>query len=120
MIEVNNLSNRRISKKFLQEVAEKTLGREKETSLELSIAVVDKKRIRELNRRYRKKDKATDVLSFTYGDFGEIVLCPEIIETNARQYKFSFKKELTRVLIHGILHILGYNHQEMEKKQNNG
>ena len=118
MIEVNNLTADKIDEKFLKGLARKVLEGENK-KVELSIALVGQDRIRELNRKYRKKDKATDVLSFQYGDSGEIVLCPEIIEINAHQYRFSFKKELTRVLIHGILHILGYNHQEMKKKQNN-
>ena len=77
-----------------------------------------KDEIRELNRKYRQKNKATDILSFQYGNAGEIVICLKEVKKNARRFQSTFKKELARVLIHGILHILGYSHQTMPGKEN--
>jgi len=114
MIEVNNLSTYRINENFLKNIAGKSLKREKK-KIDLSIALVGQMKIRELNRKYRKKDKATDVLSFQYGEAGEIVICPEEVKKNAEKYQSTFKKELARVLTHGVLHILGYSHRAMEK-----
>jgi len=109
MIEINNLTKKRVDEKFLKGLAIKVLKEENKEEIDLSIAFVDKKKIKELNKKYRKKDKATDVLSFGKG-LNEVVICPAIAKT---------KKELAEVLIHGILHILGHDHGKlMEEKQN--
>jgi len=113
MIEINNLTNNPVDEKFLKKVAKIVLKKEKKEKLYLSIAFVNKKRIRELNKKYRKKDRSTDVLSFTYNKGGETVICPQEVKKNAKKFNSTFKKELARVLIHGILHLLGYNHEKL-------
>jgi len=113
MIEVNNLTTNKVDKAFLRGVAKKVLEKKE---FNLSIALVGQGRIKELNKRYRGKNKATDVLSFQYDNSGEVVICLREVKKNAKQFKSTYKKELTRVLIHGILHILGYNHQQMKQK----
>jgi probable rRNA maturation factor len=108
MIEINNLTKRGIDEKFLKGLAKKVLKGENKEEMNLSVAFVDKKKIKELNKKYRKKDKVTDVLSFG-AELNEVVICPAVIKT---------KKELALLLIHGILHILGYEHsRRMGKKQ---
>jgi probable rRNA maturation factor len=87
-----------------------------EAQVELSIALVGPAKIKKLNKEYRKKNKITDVLSFVYNDAAEIVICPQQVKKNAGKYNSTFKKELTRVLIHGILHLLGENHEISKKK----
>jgi probable rRNA maturation factor len=114
MIEISNLTNRLINKKFLEKAAQKILNKEKR-KLDLSVVLVGPLRIKELNKRYRKKNKATDVLSFLYDSSGEIVICPSEVKKNVKRLNSSFKKELIRVLIHGILHLLGYDHQKGKK-----
>jgi len=133
MIGINNLTRTRVDKKFLERIAKIVLKKKKK---ELSIVLVGQARIKELNRKYRKKNQVTDVLSFDYrvrrsrakvkeedevffahGDIGEVVICPKIVKENARKYGLSFKEELARVLIHGILHLLGYSHKEMQEKE---
>ena len=133
MIEINNLTANPIDEKFLKRVARKVLkspsfakaaeGEGKE--FDLSIALVGPGRIKELNKKYRKKNRVTDVLSFLYNDSGEIIICPTKVKENAKRFKSTFEKELARVLIHGILHLFGYDHEiserkakEMEEKQN--
>ena len=117
MIEINNLtSGRGVDEKFLKRVASLVLVQEKKEK-KLSLALVGQKRIKELNRKYRKKNRATDVLSFPYGDSGEIVLCPGVIRKNAKEYGLPFKKELARILIHGLLHLSRHGHQEIIKKE---
>lgn len=100
MIEVNNLTKKKVDSKSLKKLAEKVLKKEKE-KLDISIAFIGSEEIKELNKKYRKKNKPTDILSFLYkkGEFGEIVICPSQI-----------KMGLNQTLIHGILHLLGYNH----------
>jgi len=116
MIEINNLSSCRIDEKFLKRVASLVLARGKKEK-KISLALVGQKKIKELNRKYRKKNRATDVLSFDYSDSGEVVLCPDIIRKNAKEYGLLFKKELARILIHGLLHLLGEGHQKIRKKE---
>jgi probable rRNA maturation factor len=107
MIEINNLTRKNINKKPLEELAKKVLKGENKGE-ELSIAFVGKKRIRDLNKKYRKQDRATDVLSFGDG-LNEIVICLDEVG----------KGDLAKILIHGILHISGYEHgEQMDKKQN--
>ena len=121
MIEVNNLTRIKVDLDSLRKIAEKVLRGEKQDCTELAVSLVSSAEIKKLNKKYRKKDKPTDVLSFTYMNSGEIVLCPRTIKQNAKRFDGSFKKELNRVLIHGILHILGYDHEkggkEAEKMQ---
>ena len=133
MVEINNLTCSQINKKFLKGVAEKVLKGENKKESNLSIVLVGMTRMKNLNKRYRKKDKSTDVLSFPQPDkfpvtprneIGEVVICLQAVKKNAKKFNLTFQKELTRVLIHGILHLLGYEHevsgkkeQEMMKKQ---
>jgi len=135
MIEINNLTASPVDKKFLKKIAGSILKKEKKLNKDLSIALVGSERMRELNKKYRGKNLATDVLSFQYGDSGEVAICLPQVKKNAKKFKsttelplaetkvktrtkFSspFKKELTRVLIHGILHLLGFNHEKNEKE----
>ncbi len=124
MIEINNLTVASVDYDFLRKIAKIVLNKEKR-KLDLSIALVGPARIKELNKKYRKKNKTTDVLSFSYDTFGEIVICLREVRQNAKKFGFSFEEELARVLIHGILHLLGYEHEKskkeaekMEKKEN--
>ena len=133
MIEINNLTKDRISKKFLKKIAKDVLKKEKpKRKIDLSIALVNPLRIKELNKKYLKKNKPTDILSFPEDkkflekfktssskksrNLGEIIICPGEIKKNAKKFELSFNKELTKVLIHGILHLLGYGHENSKRK----
>ncbi|MFA5355541.1 MAG: rRNA maturation RNase YbeY [Candidatus Paceibacterota bacterium] len=111
MIEINNLTEKKINGVFLKKTGTRILKKEKRSDLSVSVAFVGQSRIKDINKKHRGKDKPTDVLSFYYGDLGEIVICPEIVEKSG-----SFKKELTKVFIHGLLHILGYDHEKNQKE----
>lgn len=79
----------------------------------IDLTMVDDKIIRALNRKFRKKDKATDVLSFSYGDekiLGDIIISEETTRRNAKRFGVTYKVELKRLVIHGALHVLGYDH----------
>ncbi|MDD5145997.1 MAG: rRNA maturation RNase YbeY [Candidatus Pacebacteria bacterium] len=117
MVEVNNLTRVKIDKNFLKKAAKKVLKSEKK-NIELSIVLVEEDEIHKLNKKYRKKDCPTDVLSFLYSNkSGEIVICPKAVKENAKKFGSAFKKELTQVLIHGILHLLGYDHEAGKKEK---
>ena len=86
---------------------------------DISIVFVGEAESRKINRKYRKKNKSTDVLSFNLDSGynkngksleGELVLCPDVIAKNVRGNKVDFSRELAFVLAHGVLHILGWRH----------
>ena len=86
MIEINNLTTNQIDREFLEKVAKKVLIGENKEKLELSIVLVGQARIRKLNKKYRRKNRSTDVLSFTYDDSGEIVICLQEVKKNAKKF----------------------------------
>lgn len=93
---------------------------------ELSITFVDNRRIQEINREYRNKDAATDVISFAMEEMGEgemkivgadiprilgdIIISIERTKEQAIEYGHSFERELGFLALHGLLHLLGYDH----------
>jgi probable rRNA maturation factor len=79
---------------------------------DVNIVFVKQKQIKELNKEYRNKDEVTDVLSFNIDSdttLGEIYLCPEYVINNIGGKKF--KEEILRLLIHGFLHLKGFEHK---------
>ncbi len=119
MIEINNLTAAIVNKEFLKKVAKIVLKGENKREVGLSIALVGPTRIKELNKKYRGKDKTTDILSFSSNfqlELGEIVICLSEVKKNAKEFDSIFKRELSRVLIHGILHLLGYDHEKSKKE----
>jgi len=78
---------------------------------EVEILITGNRRIRELNRRFRGKDKSTDVLSFPRSGGGDIAISAEMAATNAERYGHAVADELKVLILHGILHLAGYNHE---------
>ena len=111
----------RIVKKRVREVAGAILAAVGCTSVELSILFVDDKGIHTLNREYRKKDKPTDVLSFPmregeFGDLnpdllGDVVISLDTAKRQAEERGEALEEELNFLLTHGILHLLGFDHE---------
>lgn len=88
------------------------------SSKELTIVFLDKKPAQKINAEFRGKDYATDVLSFDSMDpssLGELVLCPEVLKRQAKEHKLTYQQELGYMLLHGVLHLLGYDHETSEK-----
>ncbi|HNW09477.1 MAG TPA: rRNA maturation RNase YbeY [bacterium] len=95
---------------------------------QVSLVFVDKNSIKKLNRLYRRQNRPTDVLSFTDdGDdfiqpteeritLGEIVICSEIAKDQARQFKQPLKWEVARLVIHGLAHLAGFDHENCSKE----
>lgn len=111
----------KIVKKRVREVAGAILAAVGCTSVELSILFVDDEEIHALNREYRKKDKATDVLSFPmregeFGDLnpellGDVVISLDTATMQAEERGETLDEELNFLLTHGILHLLGFDHE---------
>jgi probable rRNA maturation factor len=91
---------------------------------ELSVALVGDKEMRPLNAKYRKKNKTTDVLSFpadpsmpsNSGLLGDVIISVEQARRQAKERNNSLKKEMVTLLIHGILHLLGYDHERSQRQ----
>jgi len=75
MIEINNLTTVKVDEEFLKKIAQKVLESENKENKSLSVALVGQGRIRELNKRYKGKNRETDVLAFPGNGLGEIVVC---------------------------------------------
>lgn len=106
-LEILNLTKKNVNNKKFEKIYRKILRYFKIKNLEISLVFVGDKRIRNLNRKYRKEDKVTDVLSFNYKDnTGEI-----FINLN----KMKSEKDDIRFFVHGILHILGFNHKNKKE-----
>jgi len=68
---------------------------------------------RALNRQYRKKDRATSVLSFRYSDkYGEILVCPPVIRAEAKAQQHTFQYQMTWMIAHGMMHLSGLHHEK--------
>ena len=82
---------------------------------ELSLVLLSKQKMKKLNNEFRHKNYATDVLSFsssTRDSLGDLVFCPVVLEKQAIQQGHSLDKEFLYMMIHGILHLLGYDHEK--------
>lgn len=96
---------------------------EVDEAAELSILLVGSDHIRKLNARFAGDDHATDVLSFPMMEdeetsllLGDVVICPAIARSNAVKVGHGLGAELETLLVHGTLHLLGYDHHDEEEK----
>jgi probable rRNA maturation factor len=78
---------------------------------EVDILIATNKRLRDLNRRFRRKDKPTDVLSFPRPSGGDIAISAQIALENAQRFGHSLANELKILVLHGMLHLAGYDHE---------
>ncbi len=100
----------KVDRKFIRRVVRETLKREAKGG-EVSIVLTHNEYIRQLNRKYRSVDRATDVLAFPMDEeiLGDIVISLEKAKEQALVYRESLKNEVGRLVIHGILHLIGYD-----------
>lgn len=127
-----NFTTQGFDENFFKKIFAEVLAAEKVAGAIIEVAIVGEKRMKDINNTYRGINKVTDVLSFEENKIqnplkkrgfvfieaqkskermlGQIVLCPMYIKKQATQYGKTFKEELAHVYIHGILHLLEYNH----------
>ena len=120
--------------KYLEKIINRTLEMENVKDSTFSIVFIDDEYMHELNLKYRGIDRTTDVLSFAFEDnnkicynirqLGEIFVSIPKMKLQAKEYGHSEKRELAFLIVHGILHLLGYDHtlglkeeKEMFEKQ---
>lgn len=130
---INSQKKVKFDIRHLKKTASSTLFLLGEKTKVLSIYVVDDAKIKALNRKYLRHDRPTDVIAFSMsegkrvkgseGILGDVVMSAETASKQARQLKRSVKDELDLYLVHGILHLFGYNdlksrdRKKMETKQ---
>lgn len=107
-----------LSRQTIKKVVYTAHHYEKKITGIIEVYFIGERRMRTLNRIHRGIDKATDVLSFSWPDdgirpgkfLGQIFLAPQYIKQQARRFKVKYREELIRMLIHGLLHCVGYDH----------
>ena len=114
--------------RYLKSVLKATLKHEKINNAVFSIIFVDENTIQEINKSYRNIDRVTDVISFAFEDngklvynnvrlLGEIYICIPRMIMQANEYGHSEKRELSFLAVHGLLHLLGYDHMEKDEEK---
>lgn len=121
-IQVINKTKNKIDVDKIVELSNNILSEENllEKNSYINIVITDDEEMTEYNKKFRNKDGPTDVLSFEYGlneeTIGDIVISYETVARQAPEYNNSMETELYLMIIHGILHLLGYDHEKNEKE----
>lgn len=113
---------------YLYEVLDYTLEHENVKNAIFSVVFVDDNEIHEINRNYRNVDRITDVISFAFEDnqdlmyndirmLGDIYICIPQMKRQAEDFGHSEKRELSFLAVHGLLHLLGYDHMNVEDEK---
>jgi probable rRNA maturation factor len=130
-VEVTGAAVPRFSRREIAEFVRRVLIalRVDDNILEVSIAIVDDEAMRNLNRKFRKKNKTTDVLTFPADDsdadpnatgrpLGDIVISIDQARRQATEQKHSLATEIRYLILHGVLHALGYDHETDDGEMN--
>lgn len=128
MFEINNLTKYDIEEiKDIEKVLNKAIEIEKVDDIEFNVIIVDNPYIHKLNKEYRGIDRETDVISFALEDneeikeehrvLGDIYISIDKAKSQAIEYGHSFKREICFLAVHGFLHLLGYDHMELEDEK---
>lgn len=120
MIELDNTTSLEVQIHFLNEIADLF------TNKDIELLITSNSEIQKINFQHRNIDKSTDVLSFPYEDMpmsplGSIVISAEYVQEKSKEFSHKESDELALLFIHGLLHILGYDHEvdegQMRKKE---
>ena len=119
----STLRRRVVSLERARKVAILALESERVRNAMISIVFVSVQKIALMNSKYLKKNRPTDVIAFGFGAgskggavVGDIYICPDVARKNAADEKVSLREELDRLVVHGILHVLGYDHPESDRR----
>ena len=109
-----------INARWVRRILSKTLAFEKKINWSINVFLTDNKQIRKINKRFLKHDYATDVISFGLDEsdyLGDLAVSVQMAKSVAAKLGISFKEELARYLVHGTLHLLGYDDKNSKDKK---
>lgn len=123
-----NKSDDNIDVNNLKELIEYAINHQKLENVIFSVVFINDEEMKELNNKYRNIDKTTDVLSFAFEDnndiinkeirmLGDIYISIDKVRVQALEYGHSFLREISFLMIHGFLHLLGYDHMNEEDEK---
>ena len=118
-IQINGFSSEVPDKRQIREWAHAVFSLLNRRLVPLTVRIVDEREIRDLNRLYRGKDQITNVLSFAYEPLpnvdvdllGDIVICGSVVTKEAKDQEKLFMDHWAHIVIHGTLHLFGYDHE---------
>ncbi len=110
MIDIDNKTSLEVNKQFLQKIVASV------TKKEIELVITSNDEIQKINKEYRNIDKPTDVLSFPYEEMpmsplGSIVISQDFVISKSEELGHTQEDEFTLLFIHGLLHLLGYDHE---------
>jgi probable rRNA maturation factor len=111
-------STHEVDKKYLEKTA-KSVFSYLEQEFEVNLAIVSEKEIAKINKQYRGKNEGTDVLSFKIEDDspgGDIVIAYEVALRQSEELNLDIREELAFLLVHGMLHLAGYDHHSPKQR----
>ena len=113
-----------IPERKIKEIIKFVLREMEKDNSELSLVLCNNDYIHFYNKEYRNKDYPTDVLSFVDGErigkityLGDVIISIDKVKSQSEEYGVSFEEEFSRLLVHGILHLLGYDHETSEEDE---
>lgn len=127
-IGIFNKTEEKIDKNFVRKIVKFTLKKMNSLNSEVNIIFVDLNLIHEINKTYRGVDRPTDVISFALEDnddisvydlrvLGDIYICLEKVHEQALEYGHKEEREMAFLIVHGLLHLLGYDHMKKEDEK---
>ena len=127
-IGIFNKTEEKIDKSFVRKVVKHTLKKMEAEKSEVNIIFVGLEEIHEINKAYRNVDRPTDVISFALEDtedvtvyeervLGDIYICLDKVHEQAKEYGHTEIRERAFLIVHGLLHLLGYDHMIKEEEK---
>ena len=127
-IGIFNKTEEKIDKSFVRKVVKHTLKKMEAEKSEVNIIFVGLEEIHEINKTYRNVDRPTDVISFALEDtedvtiyeesvLGDIYICLDKVHEQAKEYGHTEIREMAFLIVHGLLHLLGYDHMIKEEEK---
>ncbi|MGB9620865.1 MAG: rRNA maturation RNase YbeY [Brevinematia bacterium] len=121
---INNYHKKFLKNSLIKQIADYTLKTQNKDNVEMSIVLCDNKEMKEYNSTYRGKDYPTDVLSFVDGErigryiyLGDIIISIDKVIEQSKEFEVEPEEEFVRLLVHGILHLIGYDHETSEEDE---